>query len=895
MTVEYSGMESGGVRPSGTVTFLFTDIEGSTKRWEADPEAMRSELAVHDEVLRTAVEGEGGWLFKHTGDGVCAAFQSARSAVDAAVVAQRRLGLPVRMGISSGEAELRGDDYFGSTLNTAARVMAAGHGGQILLAASTAVLTSDVDVVDLGLRSLRDLSVPVHLFQVRADGLRAEFPSLRTVDVVPGNLPVQESSFIGRDDAVDTIADAVREHRVVTLIGVGGVGKTRLAVQSAAMLAPTFHDGVWLIELAPVTDGDGVDAAVAAVFMLQPQPERTWRQVVVDGLSGREVLLVIDNCEHVLDETAALVEALAACASAKVLVTSRESLAIGSEWAWRVPSLQDAAAVELFTERADTAASGFRPDDADLAVIGEICDRLDGIALAIELAAARVRSMSPTQIRDRLDERFRLLTGSRRSIERHQTLRHAVQWSYDLLEPVEQVVLQQVSVCVGGFNLELATAITGLDEYEVLDILDSLVRKSLLHVERGDGDVRYGMLETIRQFAEETLAATGTSDEIRDRHAHYFADQTAIAFAAWLNDDERLAYRFVDDEISNLAAGFQWVLSRQDTDAAVGIAANTHFIARNRLRTETFGWPEQALAQARLEGHRQLPFLLAAASDAATGVGRYDDAVGYGLEADALNDDDRYDFTIHAYWLTGQALFQTNDVEQSMRVLRKGAEHPADAPVRVNLLYLHIFALFGGVATSRQETMDAVEQLKESSMPTVRAGGLWVHAMAVADDDPSASIALCQTALDADTGSRILEESIRGFQLGVIARTGDIEAALAGFTFIVDAYQASSGDFYTRGGLARLVEWLARLGYHDGAACLWGVVSLGRADWINPPPEVATLPDTMGDEAFSAALEAGAALDLRATGELVHQLLAQVRTDHLGSEVSRVTTLSTPS
>lgn len=310
-------------------------------------------------------------------------------------MAQRGLGLPVRMGIASGEAELRGDDYFGPTLNTAARVMAAGHGGQILLAASTAVLTSDIELVDLGLRSLRDLSAPVQLFHVRADGLGTEFPSLRTVDVVPGNLPVQESSFVGRDDAVDTIVDAVGEHRVVTLIGVGGVGKTRLALQSAAMLAPQFRDGVWLIELAPVTDGNGVDAAVASVFMLQPQPGRTGRQVAVDGLQGREVLLVIDNCEHVLDETAALVEALAECASVRVLVTSRESLAVRAEWAWRVPSLPGTVAIELFIERADTAASGFRPDDADVVVIGEICERLDGIALAIELDPARVPSTSP--------------------------------------------------------------------------------------------------------------------------------------------------------------------------------------------------------------------------------------------------------------------------------------------------------------------------------------------------------------------------------------------------------------------------------------------------------------------------------------------------------------------
>ncbi len=565
----------------------------------------------------------------------------------------------------TGNHERHPRHNFGSTLNTAAGVVAEGQGGQLLR-------------------------------------------SLRTVDVVPGNLPLQSSSFVGRDRDVATIVDAVGGHRVVTLFGVAGVGKTRLAVQSAATLAPQFRDGAWLIELAPVIDGDGVDRAVAAVFMLQPEPARTWRQVVVDGLAGRDVLLVIDNCEHVLDDVAALVETLVACPTVRVLVTSRESLAVGGEWAWPVPALPLDAAVELFTERADTAASGFRPDDADLVVIGEICERLDAIPLAIELAAARIRSMSPTQIRDRLDERFRLLTGSRRSIERHQTLRHAVQWSYDLLEPVEQAVLQRVSVFVRGFSLDAATAITDVDEYDALDILDSLVRKSLLHVERTDSHVRYGMLETIRQFAEEALAATGTSDTTRDAHARYFADQTDIASAALPSEDEWLAYRFVDTDITNVAAAFHWALSRQDTAIAVRIAANSHQIARRRLRTETVGWPEQALDLARRSGDRQLPRLLAAACDAATGVGRFGDAVRFGLEAVTLNDDDRYDFAIDAYRLTGQALFYTGNVEHAMEVMREGAEHPADAPVRSNLASLHISAHFGGVAISPQETIDAV-------------------------------------------------------------------------------------------------------------------------------------------------------------------------------------------
>jgi len=867
-------------RPSGTVTFLFTDIEGSTKRWETDPDAMRVELAAHDDLLRSAIETHDGWLFKHTGDGVCAAFGSAQSAVEAAVEAQRNVGLPVRMGIASGEAELRDDDYYGPTLNTAARVMAAGHGGQILLAASTAALTSDAELADLGLRSLRDLSAPVQLFQVRADGLSVDFPALRTVDVVPGNLPLQESSFVGRDDAVDTIVDAVGEHRVVTLIGVGGVGKTRLALQSAAMLAPEFRDGVWLIELAPVTDGNGVDAAVASAFVLQPQPERTWRQVVVDGLRSREVLLVIDNCEHVLDETAALVEALVDCPSVRVIVTSREALAVRAEWAWRVPSLAGSAAVELFVERADAAASGFRPNGADLMVIGEICDRLDGIALAIELAAARVRAMSPTQIRDRLDERFRLLTGSRRSIERHQTLRHAVQWSYDLLEPDEQAVLKQASVFVGGFDLDAAAAIGELDEYEALDILDSLVRKSLLHVDRTDTEVRYRMLETIRQFAEEALAADGNSDETRDRHADYFADRSDSAYELYLTDEELRSVRWVDREMTNLAAGFQWALSRRLADSALRIATTTHRIARSSLRTDTFDWPEQVLPLARQVEHRQLPRLLGEACDAATGTWRVGDAAHYGLEAIELNDDGRYDFNVNTYYLTAMALFVLGDVDRSLQTVRVGAEHPADHPIRVNLLFLHVLTHLAGIVMPEPESGAAIAELEASPMPAIRAGGYWVQANLVAGSDAPTAIALYQQAIDVNSGARTLEEMCRSMQLELIAQTDDLDAVFSGFTHVVDAWQAALGDVYTGRGIGALVAWLAGRGYPDGAARLFGAQTRGRGEsWINPPPEIVTLPEVMGEAEFTGAFEAGAALDIPAAGELARALLAQARHD----------------
>src|ERR1700733_2891949 len=312
--------------------FLFTDVEGSTRRWEADAEGMRAALAAHDQVLRKAIEAHGGWLFKHTGDGVCAAFASPRSAMDAAVAAQRVLELPVRMGLATGEAELREGDYFGAVLNRAARVMAAGHGGQILLAESTASLLSGVDLLDLGPRRLRDLPTPVGVFQVRAAVLRTEFPALRALDASPGNLRAATTSFIGRESEVAELQAAVKAHRLLTLTGVGGVGKTRLAREVAERLHDEFPDGVWFFDLAAVADPAAVPDAVAAVLGISQQPGKSMTESIAAALEGRIRLLVFDNCEHVVDSVADLVEAiLAASATVTILATSREGLGVSDE------------------------------------------------------------------------------------------------------------------------------------------------------------------------------------------------------------------------------------------------------------------------------------------------------------------------------------------------------------------------------------------------------------------------------------------------------------------------------------------------------------------------------------------------------------------------------------
>src|SRR5205085_5820479 len=529
-------------RPTGTVTFLMTDIEASTRRWEEQPEAMRIALMRHDATLREVIEANGGWPFKHTGDGMLAAFAAAQPAIQAAIAAQRLLELPVRMGVCTDEAELCDDDYFGPALNRTARIMAAAHGGQVLVAAATAAIVDAADLVDLGEHRLRDLSQPQRLYQVRAEGLQEKFPALRTLNARPGNLPAQGTSFLGREHELVEVAEMLGRVRLLTLTGVGGVGKTRLALQVAAELSPEYPDGTWLVELAAIGDPTATGHAVAGTLGIAQQPGLTIEQSVVTTLSRRGLLLVLDNCEHLIEAVALLThDIVTRCPNVRVLATSREALMVDGEQIWPVPSLSfregaSSPAVALFVERARAVAPQVELG-GDAALISEICRRLDGIPLAIELAAARIRAMSPLQIRDRLDERFRILTGgSRRALERHQTLRHAVQWSYDLLSVAERQLLARCSVFAGGFTLEAAEQVgrgDAVEPVQVLDLLDSLVRKSLVTVERSGNTTRYGLLETIRQFAEEQLAASGEADAARRHHAAFFVSDSDAHFQIW--------------------------------------------------------------------------------------------------------------------------------------------------------------------------------------------------------------------------------------------------------------------------------------------------------------------------------------------------------------------------
>jgi predicted ATPase/class 3 adenylate cyclase len=882
-----------GVPPTGVVTFLFTDVEGSTRRWEADPDEMRAALAAHDQVLRTAIEAHGGWLFKHTGDGVCAAFASPRSAVDAAVGAQRELELPVRMGIATGEAELRDGDYFGAVLNRAARVMAAGHGGQILVAESTAGLLGGVDLINLGPRRLRDVPMPVGVFQVQAEGLRTEFPPLRALDTTPGNLRPATTSMIGRESEVAEIQAAVKAHRLVTLTGVGGVGKTRLAVEVAAHLADEFPDGVWLFELAAVTDPAAVPDAVAAVLGITQQPGKTVSESVAAALEGRVRLLVIDNCEHVLVAAADLIEAiLAHSATVRILATSREGLAVPDEQVWPVRSLDaaagiDSAAVSLFVERAQGIAPGFSMVDGDeAAAVTEICQRLDGIPLAIELAASRMASMTASEMRDRLDHRFRLLVGSRRGLERHHTLRHAVGWSYDLLADTEKSVLDRCSVFAGGFDLQSACAIAGSDdrdEYTILDVLDALVRKSLLVAVRSGERTRYSMLETIRQFAEEQLVARGEASEIRAAHARYFAGREADIMDLWDSPRQREAYGWFAIELANLRTAFRWAADQGDLDAGAAITAYAALLAPHLENHEPIAWAEELIGPLRAVDHPRLAAVCVVASLCIL-VGRFEQAVHYSEVGQrviaAASDKVSYfgeGFLGSAYLFVGQP-------ERYLELSRAWLARTGDTNTMAKANLVTALYTCGSTEEATVAANGLIDAAEASGNPWVLAYTLAVCGVALGDTDPHRALeALRRSVLVAeDSGNRFYETTFSYWLARREAEQGDQVAALEYLAVAIHNYHESGNTGMLHVPLAILATLLDRLGRFEPAATIGGFAA------VNPMaattlPELGTaivhLREVLGDQIYESLARKGETMTTAEMVAYAYDQIDQARTE----------------
>jgi predicted ATPase/class 3 adenylate cyclase len=877
--------------PSGVVTFLFTDVEGSTRRWEADAQAMRVALVVHDKVLRTAIEAYDGFLFSHTGDGFVAAFASPMSAVNAAIDAQRELQLPVRMGLATGEAELRDGDYFGTVLNRAARVMAAGHGGQILLAESTAGLLSGVDLVDLGPRRLRDVPNPITVFQVNAPGLPEDFPPLRTLDPSPGNLRPQTTSFIGRESELDEVQAAVKAHRLVTLTGVGGVGKTRLALEVAARLADEFPDGVWFFDLAAVADPAAVPDAVAAVLGIIQQPGKSVANSVAAALEGRVRLLVFDNCEHVVDSVADLVEAiLAASVTVTILATSREGVGVSDEQLWRVPSLDvnsgtESAAVNLFVDRAHSVVSDFslaQPGEADAVV--EICRRLDGIPLAIELAASRMASMTASEVRDRLDQRLRLLVGSRRGLARHQTLRHAVAWSYDHLDDAEKELLTRCSVFAGGFDLQSACAVAGSDDpddFAVLDLLDALVRKSLLVADRSSGRTRFSMLETIRQFAEEQLVARGEASEIRAAHSRYFAGREADIMALWDSPRQRDAYAWFTIELANLRTAFRWAADQGDLDVAATIATYVGWLGICAQNYEPIAWAEELIESARAVDHPRLAFLYVIASRCFT-TGRIEAALGYCDAGQIVVDKSRDAPPYGTSGVLGVVYLVTGQPERFAELCRAQLARRRDTHVHIRAWLVGALAVAGCGGEAMDSADGLIEAAEATGNPHLLALALGAYGWAFRDADPVGALnALGRGLVIAqDSGNRTIASTLASSLARLEAEYGDPVAAFDHLTLSIRNYHDAGDTTTIRVALAVLAAVFDRLGRYEPAATIAGF-AVGAATERVPEftAAITHLRDVLGKATYESLARTGATMTTAAMATYAYDQIGQARTE----------------
>jgi len=662
--------------PTGTVTFLFTDIEGSTALLQRLGDRRYVELLEeHRGLLRDAFAEGHGEEVDTQGDAFLVAFPRARDALATAVAGQQALirhawpdgtSLRVRMGLHTGEPVSEAGDYVGLDVHRASRICAAGHGSQILLSDAVSGLAArdlppGVSLRDLGAHRLKDLREPEHLFQIVHPDLPSDFPPLKSLDARPNNLPLQLTSFIGRDKEIAEVKRLLGTARLVTLSGSGGAGKTRLALQVAADVLDGYPGGVWLVELAAITDPELVPKAVASALHVPEQPGRDISETLVDTLRPKAVLLVLDNCEHLLAACADLTASLLrACPQVRVLATSREGLGIPGETPRRVPSLSlpDAGglppsvdivrheAVRLFVDRTRVIVPDFAVTSQNASAVARVCQRLDGIPLAIELAAARMKVMAVEQIAARLNDRFRLLTGSSRTVlPRQQTLRAAMDWSYNLLSRKEQAVLRRLSVFAGGWTLDAAEAVCAEDNAEpadVLDLLTQLVDKSLVAVETQKGEARYRLLETVREYGKVRLREAGEAEEVQRRHRDWYRAFAERAEPELHGPDQIVWLGRLEQNHDNLRAALEWSLSDADTAPGLRLAAALHdFWDIHNHFAEGRAWLDRVLSMPGAAAPALRARALVAAAHLAHRQGEYTCVTAWCDEALALSEQEQ--------------------------------------------------------------------------------------------------------------------------------------------------------------------------------------------------------------------------------------------------------------
>jgi predicted ATPase/class 3 adenylate cyclase len=916
--------------PSGTVTFLFTDLERSTRLWEQHPEAMKAALARHDEILRRAIDAHGGHVVKMRGDGAHAAFSTAHEAIAAAVEAQRALmgehwdvdaPLRVRMGVHTGPAELREGDYFGVSVNRAARLMSVAHGGQIVVSAAAEELSRDalpegVSTADLGVHRLRDLGSPEHVFQVVHADLDHRFPPLTSSDAYASNLPAQMTSFVGRESELAAIAEMLESTRLVTLTGVGGVGKTRLAIQLGAEHLSEYADGVWLCELAAAGDPEAMVQVVAAVFSVSSRPEEPLNARIREALRTKQVLIVLDNCEHVLDAAAELAEGiLRDCPGVRIVATSREALDVPGERVTRVRSLPlpgehddvrhvvSVDAVRLFVDRASAVDPDFALSDANAASVMQICRRLDGIPLAIELAASRVVSLRPAEIETLLDERFRLLTGGRRtSVERHHTLRATVDWSYSLLSSTEQIVFERLGVFAATFDAEAAAAVAGgdIDAWVVRDAVASLVRKSMINPVVGDAQSsRYQLLETLRSYARERLDDRGDADMIRRRHAAHYAQRSeqmveALVTGVGLEAAHRTNLLDVDDTRAAIA----WALdSREPDDGELALRIAARFGGAppgTRRAAGVIADADRLLDRAkRSRPDLRAGILAGLASDALFLEGDLDRAAELARAALACTPEEfRQSATgsMMPYSVLTFCAIAHGDFDNARELLAQ-ARRGVDPDHSIAFLELHAACVelaAGELDAARRHAETAVSLARRTDFPFRLAQALSLLGEVTVRNDPSTAHAAVAEIVALERVYPHLPHSGGGYRMALVP--AKLSLAVHDDRNALHTLRAAAESARENGPLTALaiavtlISVLARLAGPRQAATIGGVITEGPYAPLLP---IATEPDDraqlrldltelrnrLGDDDYATALATGAAMHLDA---VVDTLLAAI-------------------
>jgi predicted ATPase/class 3 adenylate cyclase len=770
--------------PAGTVTFLFTDLEGSTRLWEAHPEAMQVALARHDALLRESVERNGGHVVKTMGDGFHAVFATAADAVHAAVDAQRALTreawgepgeLRARMGINTGPAEVRDDDYYGVAVNKAARLTSVGHGGQILVSLATQALLRDelhdeIHLTDLGEHWLRDVARVERVFQVDAPGLRTDFAPLHTSLAVPGNIDDDLPAMVGRAAEERAVTEALGRFRLVTITGPGGIGKTMLSLHVARDLTERLPQGAWFCELASADSPATLLDVVAATLGVPPEAGASPSERIAAFVAPRELVLVLDNCEHLTEAAAQLAaSALRAGPGVRVLATSRAPLGVDGEVtitlgpltlpdpASDADEIADTPAVRVFTQRAAAARPGFAVSRDNAAAVAELCRRLDGIPLALELAAARVTVMTPREILDRIDARFRLLTGGPRTAEpRHQTLLAAIEWSYSLLDETERAVFTRLAVFAGGFDLRAAERVVSdatLGPLDIVDVLASLVAQSMIVATTDDAaTTRFHMLESLRDFALERL---DRAVHWRRRHAAYFGTFAASAGRGLIGTDEAQWRARLRVELDNLRAAVSWALGTGDRDMARAhtiVAELTRESHRDKA-TGIGGWAERSIESARSAEPPVRTAVLAAAAHAALSRNELDTARALAAEAlvDGLPAGCPSPSSAHLALAIAQAY--SGHVPRAERTLTEGVDllralggdRPGPDLVHPLATLLAQRAMIRAVAHeldgARVDLDASLALARELGNPSLLADALYAASWVHWDDDPDAALA----------------------------------------------------------------------------------------------------------------------------------------------------------